>query len=312
MGQPDRFHDGERRVQERSGEREAALRNGALIGEAIPARAIPFLAEQRLLALGSVAAQGAVWASVVFGARGFVTSAEGRSVVIDRTLIEQSAGDPLWSNVRAGVEVGLLAIELESRRRLRVNGLVHGSDDAHVEITVREAYPNCPKYIQRRHVGAARKPQAVDTQPAICGVPLDAVRTHVIERADTLFVASRHPTRGVDVSHRGGPPGFVRVLDPTRLRIPDYRGNSMFNTLGNFLVDDRAGLVFMDFERGRLLQMTGTVAIRFDEEEDSRQPTGGTGRYWDFHVATWLESRVGAPLAWELLDYSPYNPGALA
>src|SRR5687768_3554728 len=310
MAQPDRFHDGERCVQERSGEREAALRNGALIGEAIPARAIPFLVEQRMLVLGSVAVQGTVWASVVFGARGFVSSADGRSVVIDRSRIEHSIDDPLWSNLREGVDVGLLAIELESRRRLRINGLVHAVDDVQVEVTVREAYPNCPKYIQRRHVSAASGPQSVDPQSAMRDVSLDAIRTRLIERADTLFVASRHPTRGVDVSHRGGPPGFVRVLDPTRLRIPDYRGNSMFNTLGNFLVDDRAGLVFMDFERSRLLQMTGTVAIRFDEEEDPRQPTGGTGRYWDFQVASWVERPV-APRVWELLDFSPYNPSAL-
>jgi len=131
-----------------------------------------------------------------------------------------------------------------------------------------------------------------------------------VEHADTLFVASRHPTRGVDMSHRGGAPGFVRVLDPRRLRIPDYRGNGMFNTLGNFVVDDRAGLVFLDFDRGILLQMTGTVTLQFNEAEDSHQPTGGTGRYWDFHLARWLEVPILTKLAWELLDFSPYNPRA--
>jgi predicted pyridoxine 5'-phosphate oxidase superfamily flavin-nucleotide-binding protein len=307
----DPFHEGERYVQARTGEREVALRNGGLVGEAIPARAIPFLAQQRMLAIGSADEQGAVSASVLFGARGLASSPDGRSVVIDRTRIDVSLDDPTWSNLRVGVDVGLLAIELGSRRRLRVNGVVRSLDGERVEVSVREAYPNCPKYIQRRHLREEPGARPADPPPRASGVSLDGVRSLVVERADTLFVASRHPTRGVDVSHRGGAPGFVRVLDPRRLRIPDYPGNSMFNTLGNFVVDDHAGLVFLDFDGAGLLQMTGTVAVRFDEAEDPRQPTGGSGRYWEFHVARWLELPVATHLAWEFLDYSPHNPSTL-
>jgi hypothetical protein len=305
------FHEGERYVQERSGEREIAVRNGAILNDAIPARAIPFLAQQRLLAVGSVDEQGAVSASVLFGARGLATSPDGRAVVLDRARIDASRYDPVWRNLRVGADVALLAIELGTRRRLRINGVVSGLDERRVEVSVRVSYPNCPKYIQRRHLREAPGAQSADAQPPARGVALDDVRSHIVERADTLFVASRHPTRGVDVSHRGGAPGFVRVLDPTHLRIPDYQGNSMFNTLGNFVVDDHAGLVFLDFDGGSLLQLTGTAAVRFDEEEDPRQPTGGSGRYWDFHVARWLELPVRAPFGWELLDFSPHNPSAL-
>lgn len=305
------YHDGEKYVQERTGERAAALRNAPIVGDSIPTRAISFLAEQQMLAIGSVHMQGTVWASVLFGARGFVSSPDERTVVIDRTWIEASPDELLWRNLRVGVDVGLLAIELGSRRRLRMNGVVTGIADKRIEVSVRDAYPNCPKYIQRRHVHADAARRA-DPQPSAYGISLDDVRIRVVERADTLFVASRHPTRGVDVSHRGGEPGFVRVLDATRLRIPDYRGNSMFNTLGNFVVDDRAGVLILDFERRRVLQMTGTAAVRFDEQDDPRQPTGGTGRYWDFHIACWVELPVVTPHSWELLDYSPYNPSALA
>jgi hypothetical protein len=85
----------------------------------------------------------------------------------------------------------------------------------------------------------------------------------------------------------------------------------MFNTLGNLVVDNRAGLVFPDLDRGRLLQMWGTVALRLAEAEDPGQPTGGTGRYWDFRVTRWLAVPIAQPLVWELLDYSPFNPSAL-
>ena len=309
---PDPFHEGERYVQERAGEQEVAVRNGWLVGEAIPARAIPFLAQQRMLAIGSVDEHGATFASVLFGMPAFAYSPDGLSVVLDRARIHASLDDPVWNNLRVGVAVGILAIELHSRRRLRINGVVSTLDAARIEVRVREAYPNCPKYIQRRHVRDDRRVRRSESRPRTSGLSLDESRSLVVERTDTLFVASRHPTRGLDVSHRGGMPGFVRVVDPIRLRIPDYRGNGMFNTLGNFTVDDRAGLVFVDFDRGSLLQMTGTAAVHFDEAEDPRQPTGGTGRYWDFHVDRWLELAIPTPIASEFLDYSAHNPTAPA
>lgn len=306
MTDQDTFHEGERFVQERAGEREAALRNGGIVGDTIPSRAIPFLAQQPMLVIGHADAQGAVWGSLLFGVPGLVSSVDGRSVVLDRTRIEENRDDAVWESLVPGAELGLLAIELASRRRLRINGVVMETDDRHVVIRVRQAYPNCPKYIQRRHIRAdgAASP---DERPArASGVSLDAARTAVIGRADTFFVASRHPTRGLDVSHRGGPPGFVRVLDANRLRIPDYPGNSMFNTFGNFAVDDRAGLVFLDFGRRSVLQMSGSAELRFVEREDPSQPTGGTGRYWDFHVARWFELPLATRLTWDGPEVSPY------
>jgi hypothetical protein len=239
------------------------------------------------------------------------SSADGQSVIIDRTRLDVSPDDGLWNNLRVDVDLGLLAIELGSRRRLRINGVVSRLDHRQIEINVREAYPNCSKYIQRRHLSDDPGARPAEPHARASGVYFDEPRSLVVEQADTFFVASRHPRRGLDVSHRGGVPGFVRVLDPGRLRIPDYPGNSMFNTLGNFAVDDHAGLVFLDFDRKRLLQMTGTAELRLVEPEDPRQPTGGTGRYWDFRVARWRELPVVAPLAWELLDFSPHNPRAL-
>ncbi|HEY3516031.1 MAG TPA: pyridoxamine 5'-phosphate oxidase family protein [Gammaproteobacteria bacterium] len=306
MNAPESYHEGERYVQERAGERDSALRLEGFAAGPIPIRAMPFLAEQQMLAIGSVDEHGTVFASVVFGAPGLASSVDGQSLRLDRTRIVVH-DDPLWKHLRVGADVGLLAIELSSRRRLRINGVVSHIDPARIDVAVHEAYPNCPKYIQRRTPLDA--PDAVrELRAATHGIELDDARTRSIERADTLFVASRHPERGLDVSHRGGAPGFVRVVTPACIRIPDYRGNSMFNTLGNFAVDDRAGIVVMDFEGGTLLQMTGTAALQFDQPDDARQPTGGTGRYWDFNVERWLEVPIRAPIAWQLVERSPHNP----
>jgi predicted pyridoxine 5'-phosphate oxidase superfamily flavin-nucleotide-binding protein len=300
------FHEGEIRIQERVGERGTAVRVGAMISGTIPPGARPFLADQRMLAVGSVGRDGTPWASLLFGEAGFASTGDGTSVRVELARAALDRRDVLWSNVVAGAPLGLLAIDLGTRRRLRINGVVSSVTDRTLEVAVREAYPNCPKYIQRRVLHGASEPLEDDGTTA--GSSLDAPRRQLVERADTLFVASRHPERGADISHRGGVRGFVRVVDPTTLSIPDYRGNGMFNTLGNLAVDGRAGLVIPEFERGRALQLTGEVALRLGVPDDPGQPSGGTGRYWDVRVSRWIELPLPRMLRWTFLEASPLNP----
>jgi hypothetical protein len=136
---------------------------------------------------------------------------------------------------------------------------------------------------------------------------LDDDRRAFIDRTDTLFVASINAERGLDASHRGGEPGFVRVVDETTLRIPDYEGNSMYQTLGNFQLDPRAGLALIDFERQRVLSITGRAALDFGADEP-HHPSGGTGRYWTFTVDRWVERSLPPGITWTLVDRSPFNP----
>ena len=78
----------------------------------------------------------------------------------------------------------------------------------------------------------------------------------LIEAADTFFLGTTHAISGNDASHRGGPPGFVRVA-PEHLWWPDYPGNNMFNSFGNLSADPTAALLFMDFRAGITLQLSG-------------------------------------------------------
>lgn len=133
---------------------------------------------------------------------------------------------------------------------------------------------------------------------------MEASQQAWIAEADTFFVASAHPEQGVDASHRGGLPGFVQVLDQRRLRIPDFVGNSMFNALGNFVSYPQAGLVLLDFDHARILQLTGRPMILWDSK-DFQNNAGGTGRYWEFEVEDWREKKLPFRLEWELLGYSP-------
>jgi hypothetical protein len=171
-------------------------------------------------------------------------------------------------------------------------------------MAVHEAFPNCPKYIQRRQIAE------VSQQPRVTaieqGAALNDATAQWIRHADTLFVASSHADGRLDASHRGGSPGFVRSSGDLLL-IPDYAGNSMYNTLGNFAVHPRAGLTFVDFDHARQLQLTGDVELRFDVQSEL-ELTGGTGRWWAFRPRRWIASSWNQPLAWKYVDASPFNP----
>lgn len=282
-----RFHQGERLMQLRAGETVRADRNAAVFADVIAVGARAFLATQRMIAMGTRDAGGTPVASLIFGAPDFVSTTDGSRVIIKRKKIIVDEHDPLWATLHVGAPIGLLAIEFDSRRRLRINGDVTRCDETRIDVTVREAYPNCHKYIQRRHLIETGDDTSGDTP--ITGHRLDAERHAFVRRVDTLFLVSGHPTRGIDVSHRGGKPGFVRVLGEDVLRVPDYPGNSLFNSLGNLMVDPRAALALIDFEHARVLQMQGIARVHLGLADDPEQPSGGTCRYWDFRLTRWIE-----------------------
>jgi predicted pyridoxine 5'-phosphate oxidase superfamily flavin-nucleotide-binding protein len=302
------YHEGEREIQERAGEAERGRRSGGVIADAIIPGALSFIEKQPMVVVGSVDPGGDVSASVLLGAPGFMRPVDPRTIQFDLATAYETPSDPLWANIEHDPRAGLLMIELATRRRLRVNGRLERVDEERLRLHVEQSYPNCPKYIQRRHlIGVTPEVGGASAGPRT-GHSLDAALQGLIGAADTLFVASVAPAGGVDASHRGGNPGFVRVMNEHTLRIPDYPGNSMFNTLGNFALNPRAGLLFLDFERSRVLQLVGRPEIRWDLDE-APEETGGTGRYWDLEIERWLETPLPVRAEWEFFDYSPFNPG---
>ena len=303
------FHEGELQVQERAGELDEGRRNGRVLADSIMKGALKFVAQQPMVVFGSVDDEQNVWASVLFGPPGFVTAPDERRIEFDLSRAGINEHDPFWKNIRHNPRIGTLFLELATRRRLRINGTVARPAFDRLSLDVAECYPNCPKYIQRRHVQFEAVERLATVPAAIDGHSLRREQAALIQASDTFFVASAHPERGVDASHRGGPPGFVEVVDERTLRMPDYVGNSMFNTLGNLTVNPRAGLVFLDFERNRILQLTGHAEILWDQE-DTAGRTGGTQRFWTLRIDRCRESETHAGLRWEFLDYSPHNPQA--
>lgn len=300
------FHAGERAVQQRAGVSSMAKRVANGIHDYVPPVMQEFLEAQPMVFLGMADAQGRVWASALTGEPGFVTALGDEEVHIGAF---PAAADPLFealSGPDLHADMGLLAIDLATRKRIRVNGTVTASFNGGLLLQTRQVYANCPKFIQTRDLDWQPAPQDTELPRATHGDRLTAEQQAWIGRADTFFIASAHREGGADVSHRGGNAGFIAVQDHTTLAFPDYPGNTMFNTLGNLTADPRAGLLFVDFETGVTLHLTGMAEVVWETEQIAAFP--GAERIVIFHLAGSVERPDAFPLRGQLKNYSPFNP----
>lgn len=300
------FHPGELAIQDAAGVRDIAAANSRMIWSSIPDHVIPFVTSQSYCVVGGVSGIGDVWAEFVMETAGFATVGNGGSSV---TLSPRSSG--LLERQRdldVGSHLGLLFVDLSTRKRLRVNGRIGAVSGQNLTLSVDQSYPNCPKYIQARRLTATNA--STDRQGTENGRTLPDHVSNWITNADMFFVASAATDGSADVSHRGGKPGFIRVHGQTLL-IPDYQGNSMFSTLGNFLVNPRAGLVFLDFETNRSLQLSGDVELDLDAK-GARPASVDTGRWWKFHAKEYVISSLGSCVSAEFISASPFNPAVTA
>ncbi|GAA2722860.1 pyridoxamine 5'-phosphate oxidase family protein [Actinocorallia aurantiaca] len=291
------YHGGELSVQRRAGlqgRAESALR---AIKTTFPEVAVAFLAQQPMIVIGAADPSGRLWATLLTGEPGFLQATETTLAVGARPHPQ----DPLAGVLAAPAKVGMIAIEPGTRRRMRVNGTSSPTPDG-LLITPDQVISNCPKYIQQR----TPAPVLSGPRELLRGSELTPRQQRAIEEADTFFIATASPEGDADASHRGGNPGFLQTLSPTRLRWPDYPGNTMFLTLGNLELNPAAGLVVPDWTTGSLLHLTGTAETVWNEAETSAFP--GAQRLVDFTVEEVREATAAMPLAWTPPAYSKFNP----
>jgi predicted pyridoxine 5'-phosphate oxidase superfamily flavin-nucleotide-binding protein len=296
------YHAGELSVQRQAGVEVQAHRIGQGIRSTIPPAAQAFLLQQPMVLVGSIDAGGHVWASLLTGVPGFLTPVDEQTLRITATPV---FGDPLRDNLHDHTEVGLLAIDLANRRRMRLNGQIENLPDGGFAVCARQVYANCVKYIQ------ARTLETIGAQMCGPGIirrsdRLTAEQQVWVTHSDTLFIGSAHPDGGADVSHRGGNPGFVHVVDARTLIIPDYAGNTMFQTLGNLQANPQAGLLLVNFASGATLQVTGTARIMWDAERVAG--FAGAQRLVEVTVAEAVEIAEAHPFRSHTVEYSPFNP----
>jgi uncharacterized protein len=300
------FHAGEQALQARAGSLERLAEVGArVIRPSMPDQHRVFFAQLPFIVTGSVDGAGQPWASVLAGSPGFVSAPAADRLQIGA---RPGAGDPLGEALGAGAPVGLLGIEPHTRRRNRANGRITTTDDQGFAVQVVQSFGNCPKYIR------ARQAEFVADWPAPAAIRhaprLNDPDRQLIAAADTFFIASAHPAavgdtdpaHGVDVSHRGGQPGFVQI-DGDTLTIPDLAGNAYFNTLGNLQINARAGLLFIDFASGDLLWLAATTEIIHDGPELATFT--GAQRLLRLRVREVRRQTAALPLLWHSGDAAP-------
>ena len=296
------FHSGESAIQTQAGVREEAERLCSFISDVIKPPAEEFLRTQQLAVASTVDANARVWASLLTGEPGFLQMLNDQMLQVNAKIIP---GDMMYQNLQSNDQMGVVAIALANRRRLRLNGKAEIQPEGQINLQIQQVFFNCPKYIQVRYLETEITESL--KQPEITSS--DSLTHHQqnwIAQADAFFIASSHPEIGADASHRGGYPGFVQVLHSKKLVFPDYSGNNMFQTFGNLAINPNAGILFINFEQGHTLQLTGKATLIWDEKR--LNAFAGAQRLVEFDIEEVLETNNATPMRWRFGEYSPVNP----
>lgn len=301
------FHDGELELQKKYNASHNPKMLARVLRYSIPDNYFDFLESQTTLIISSLDAEQNIWTSVIVGNPGFVLVKSATKVRIDLDQIKTTTTDILFANLKTKAQIGILIIDTVNQRRYRLN------TDAEIlgnfiELDIIQAFSNCPKYIQQR-IPLVPKNKAFLNSTITKGTILNEQHKKWITMADTFFLGSMSIKGAMDASHRGGNPGFIEILEDNTLKIPDYVGNNLFNTFGNFLQNPKAGLSFIDFNGGNSLQITGKTTLLFDQySEKDLETTTGTGRFWFFKPECWIETQNFTNVNWEFVSFSPFNP----
>jgi hypothetical protein len=284
---PDPFHAGELRAQQLAGGGPP----GAPIRSQMPEQHRQFFPLLPFLCVAVADGSGWPLATLVHGAPGFVNSPDPGRL---RIAALPDVDDPARPFVAAGAAIGMLGIDLATRRRNRANGRVAQVNGEGLLVDVDQSFGNCPKYIRVRQLApVARSAGPVTSFGA--ELPQDAAA--LIARCETMFVATSSgtdvPGGGLDISHRGGEAGFLRLSSEV-LTVPDYWGNRYFNTLGNLLLEPRAALVMVDFDSGDVLQLQGLAKVHWQVDDATRDVRAE--REWTFRIERGWLRRAAFPL----------------
>ncbi|KXJ61334.1 MAG: flavin-nucleotide-binding protein [Alteromonas sp. Nap_26] len=280
------FHHGEIALQKKLGiDKEIGERTNGFIRSYMPEQHRQFFTSCPFTVLALVDDEGYPIALPIWGGDDLIESpspTQLRFHLPDEVL--DMIRNALNLDVIAGSKIGIVGIEYATRRRNRLNGTISHATDGNLTILVDQSFGNCPQYIQKRNTTKKRR-LAIDGQlenSMSDNVNMTTTTTHtinarvrsIIERAETFFIASRHNSlgqeanEGLDVSHRGGNPGFINVKGNT-ITFPDFSGNKFFNTLGNILLDPRVGILFWDNETGDLFFVKAKAKVEPIESKAS-------------------------------------------
>lgn len=300
------WHAGERALQARAGVAARMEPVGSrFLRDHMPDQHREFFALLPFVLAGTVDRDGQPRVSLLTGEPGFAHSPQPRVLRLDTRESPRGFAQEGVEDLVPGAPIGLLGLQAHTRRRNRMNGWIESIDPHGFSVRVGQSFGNCPKYIHPREAVRVDDASALRTS---VHPELDTCARALVARSDTFFIATAHPAagrsddpaEGVDVSHRGGPAGFVRVEDARTLLVRDYVGNSFFNTFGNLQLEPRCALLFIDFETGERLHVLARGEVRWDAPDlthESASPAA-TSRTLRLAITQVTRTRGGLPLRW--------------
>ncbi len=299
------FHQGEVSLHKSLGIKDRLEDLGKrMIRDYMPDQHRTFFEQLSWVHLGAVDSQGHPWAVVRTGEAGFLNTPDDKTLSIRSIALP---GEPEDLQLSVGSKVSIVGLDPATRRRNRLNATVFKNTKDLLVFHVDQSFGNCPKYIQKRDTDfTAKIPASVLSERT----SLDQTDTEILNRADTLYIASRtdqftdDPRRGVDINHRGGLPGFVTIIDDATIEIPDYKGNNFFNTFGNILQDSRVGVQVIDFTTATLLNLQGNAEIL--TLENTELPPPDTGRRLRISLQSVSRGTGAFPYSLSEVEYSPF------
>lgn len=340
---PHQFHNGERAVQERVGsvtEANLVERDVNKLAGRIPPDKRRMVNDARVLFCGTIDAEGNPWASIAYA--GDTGDAERPLIEDDRghnrcrlnlDLTEKTGFvDPqMVANLRRegqepggeGAPFSVFIVDYDRRLRLHMRGrAVLGDSEARakngsklsdaltkalagLELEMEDTVPHCAAYVPRLNLTEPATAKARASPTVITSASLDAAQTTKVHEHFSFFHASSTPdSRLVTMSHKGGRPGFVHVLDGGKtIAWPDYTGNGAYHSMGNYEVYPPIALLFPFGKGGTVLQVLGRSELRFDEG----RCCDGADREIRVHVEKVIETR-GVQPDYELLEISNFSP----
>ncbi|KAF2152950.1 oxidoreductase FAD/NAD(P)-binding protein [Myriangium duriaei CBS 260.36] len=328
------FHEGEKMMHEKLRVPERDNPTMPLLSP----QAANMLIRAPLLAVGTLDAEGRPWTTLWGGEKGF-SRPLGNSIVGIRTpvaatsdpvveaLVGHKADGEVVQETGKGRMVSGLSIDLETRKRVKLAGrMMAGALDSNQEpdtentaeapssrqgllqlvLKIDESLGNCPKYLNKKEiVPSLTAPRLISDS-----VPLQDNAVHLIQKSDLFFMSTKHSEFEMDTNHRGGPPGFVRVIPsddgPTQFVYPEYSGNRLYQSLGNMLLDPEAGFCFPDFDTGDCLYVTGTTQILFGQDAANVMPRSNLAVKVTITAARYVSAVL--PFRGHGGEASPYNP----
>lgn len=275
---------------------------------------VDFYGRLRTFPIGVEGNDGRLWSTVLCNPE---TKARGVEVLEVEARVNPS--DPfvraVCSATKGARRFAGVAIDYPTRSRIKIAGLVESAtlevDRLSLVLRANEHLGNCPKYITVRELRPTRR--SAQTTPLGRTLPPEAKA--LLQHASTVFIATRHSDadpRESDMgfNHRGGPRGFVRVLEDdegTHLVLPDYSGNRFYQSLGNVETDPVMGVAVPDFASGAMLQVSGRAKNLFDDEAARVMPGATLVTRISIDDAFLTQGALDVELVGDE-QLSPYNP----